>query len=270
MRLIWQSEPRCSALAALASRECDIVSPTLRETVAAARSELAAQLPVVAGIEAPGIEDWRALAVLAAAHRDDRDSIGRWLGANLGPQQLRAVAEWCRRAEQEIVDAFPESPQKLQHRLRPLREQWESRGPGLLQHVIENSNLSDRPDRRETKLLLVYPTCGGGGWADPERNTVVFEALLANPDDRLPEVLRLAWFLLQLVDPPRPAAAWIEPLIAAGRHVELCQDNDQTARLAAQLWRATESARPGSTEEPVEQVETIADQLAIDDAGEPN
>ena len=47
-------------------------------------------------------------------------------------------------------------------------------------------------------VILVRPALGGGGAAFPEAKAVSFEAMLANPQRELPEIVRLAWLLAQI------------------------------------------------------------------------
>jgi len=47
-------------------------------------------------------------------------------------------------------------------------------------------------------VLLVHPALGGAGEAHLAYNSVRIEAVLANPNAELPEVVRLAWLIAQL------------------------------------------------------------------------
>jgi hypothetical protein len=47
-------------------------------------------------------------------------------------------------------------------------------------------------------VILVQPVFGGGGVPNLDYNAACIEAMLANPHENLPEVLRLAWLLSQL------------------------------------------------------------------------
>lgn len=141
----------------------------------------------------------------------------------------------------------------LRLRIGPLREQWEARGPGLLRQVVlralkhgwreREDGSADEPQR----VIVVAPVTGGGGWACPARNVVVFEGLLANPWRQLPEIARLAWLLAQnLLTPPQDASplatqsdartALVDLVLAAGEFVELNQDDDATRQLARSTW----------------------------------
>ena len=48
-------------------------------------------------------------------------------------------------------------------------------------------------------VLLIHPALGGAGEAHLAYNSVRIEAVLANPNADLPEVVRLAWLIAQVV-----------------------------------------------------------------------
>jgi hypothetical protein len=50
----------------------------------------------------------------------------------------------------------------------------------------------------QCRVLLVQPLFAGGGAAHLDYNAVHLEAMLVNADERLPEVVRLAWLVAQL------------------------------------------------------------------------
>ncbi len=104
--------------------------------------------------------------------------------------------------KQAIRAAFPDLVQELALRARPVREQWDARGPGLLQ---EWSRLTGVPHSNcDTEILLVAPLLAGGGRALLNYRRCFFEAVLVNPHPELPEPVRLAWLIGQLnVDEPR-------------------------------------------------------------------
>ncbi len=98
--------------------------------------------------------------------------------------------------ETKLLAARPEMVDELALRGRPLQEQWQARGPGLLQEVkllTEESFLVP-----SAEIVLVTPWIGGYGCAHLKSNRVTFEGVLANPHADLPEALRLGWLLAQL------------------------------------------------------------------------
>ncbi len=92
--------------------------------------------------------------------------------------------------------ALPQLAEELVLRERPLREQWEARGPGLLFQVATLTHEKLLPPQAE--VLLVQPFFGGAGTAHLPFNSVRIEAVLTNSHAELPEVVRLAWLIAQL------------------------------------------------------------------------
>lgn len=150
---------------------------------------------------------------------------------------------------QELAEpaAKPELAAELQLRERPLAEQWEARGPGLLAQLARLTEPQAIVDR--ATVLPVYPVWGGGGRALPAYNTVMIEAVLANPLAQLPEVVRLAWLLAMLsldlaryreplADPDRTVPlALVPPVLEAAGEVELSRCDRDTLELALRSWR---------------------------------
>ena len=100
-----------------------------------------------------------------------------------------------------MVRHRPQLVDKLGVRGRPLQEQWETRGPGLLNNVAQRT--AEGFVAHNGEVVLVNPLVGGHGRAHLANNRVTLEAVLANPHDALPETLRLGWLLTQLnVDVP--------------------------------------------------------------------
>ena len=156
--------------------------------------------------------------------------------------------------EAAMLRAHPELVEELAVRVRPIREQWEARGPGML---IEIARLTDPivvPSAAE--IVLVAPYAGGGGEAHARVNRVTFEAVLFNPLPALPEAVRLAWLLCQLyadlpwlsdVLPPRRCAsamklAMIPPVLAAAEAVELARCDEASVAAALAAWQPAANA----------------------------
>ena len=143
----------------------------------------------------------------------------------------------------------PKLAEELPQRAGPLKQQWRARGPGLLREIARLTDESMLVDRAE--VLLVAPVLGGGGCAHVLYNSIRIEAVLANPDDRLPEVLRLAWLLALLnLELPmfsqrihRDRLRWVAPLamlpvvLTAAETVELGRCDLETITLALAAWR---------------------------------
>ncbi|MBX3423176.1 MAG: hypothetical protein KF752_16585 [Pirellulaceae bacterium] len=99
-------------------------------------------------------------------------------------------------AERAFANEHPDFGTTIKFRVRPLQEQWEAYGPGLLsqiQPVVGPQVLEERAE-----VLLVQPIVGGYGLAHLNTNRCHIEAVLTNADPQLTETLRLAWLLSQL------------------------------------------------------------------------
>jgi len=144
--------------------------------------------------------------------------------------------------------ALPKFAEEMELRERPLREQWEARGPGLLTQI----GLLTEPELivESCPALLVYPALGGGGEAHLVANSVRIEAVLANPVVELPEVVRLAWLIAQLETnlpaysdaihadrlPHIARYAMLPAALAAAEYVELGRLSPETMQLAVRAW----------------------------------
>lgn len=200
MLLTWKPGPLNSALhAAFAlARGKTLVDPQLQDALAEPAAALAEEIKA-SGLPAGPLR--RALAGFATQFDAPRQVVERALvkvqgsgvrGDLLLPK-LNAVLT-------AVVQAFqkccPNSAETLKLRERPLREQWEARGNGLLQQV---ASLTDpRLIADSATVVLIQPALGGGGEAHLQQNAVTFEAVLTNALPQLPEVVRLAWLLSQL------------------------------------------------------------------------
>ncbi|MEM9657389.1 MAG: hypothetical protein AAF961_03425, partial [Planctomycetota bacterium] len=150
--------------------------------------------------------------------------------------------------EAALLRSQPQIVEELAARGRPLREQWEARGPGVMRAVQRFTEDDVVP--RTAEVVLVGPYAGGGGLAHLKSNRVLLEAVLFNPLPELPEVLRLAWFLVQLNgDLPRYAEclpmqrsarmiqlAMLPPVLAAAEVVELATFDESLVTTALGAW----------------------------------
>jgi hypothetical protein len=151
--------------------------------------------------------------------------------------------------ESSVQEAIPGLVDELELRMRPLREQWEACGPGLLRAI---GSLTDEfLIVKECDALAVYPALGGGGGAHLSYNSVRIEAVLANAIAELPEVVRLAWLIAQLqLDlplysesihadrlPPVAAYAMLPAALAAAEQVELVRNTPDLIQQAVAAWR---------------------------------
>ena len=162
---------------------------------------------------------------------------------------------------------------ELQLRCRPLREQWEARGPGLLAHLAKKMPWSEFPET--VSVALVQPVHGGGGAIVDKM--ICFEAVLANPLPQLPEVLRLGWFIarLALQDALRHtpvstfadlsdeliALSLILPVLSAGERVELSTVDVATVQCALDAWQVL--TKPATTPAQAQQLLDWWQQLVV-------
>jgi hypothetical protein len=169
----------------------------------------------------------------------------------LGPSAADAaeLARAIGALQRAHADVFPRAVNELELRSGPLIEQWEARGPGLLAGLGRRLGAEVLAPRATVGLVL--PAVGGAGEAHPLYNTVTLEAVLANPLDDLPEVVRLAWLIGQLqADLPirqgllprqraceLTAVAVLPAVLAAAADVNLVRDPVEGVGRALAAWR---------------------------------
>lgn len=93
-------------------------------------------------------------------------------------------------------ERFPKSTQQLSLRARPIREQWDGYGAGLLRRIAKKTHESFIP--KTAVCVLLSPYRGGDGDCDPATSTLWIEAVLTNSVPSVPEVLRLTWLLTRI------------------------------------------------------------------------
>ncbi len=144
---------------------------------------------------------WRRLLSAAAAGDNDLESCASALFA-AGCSSLTldsiAAALASRLAEIRLVhqERFPKLAEQLALRGRPLREQWDGYGAGLMKRIGKLTHASFLP--KQATALLLSPYRGGDGGIDASAARVWIEAVLTNPFPQVPEVLRLAWLIAQI------------------------------------------------------------------------
>lgn len=189
----------------------------------------------------PAIENSRELAAAALAKVAGQVHVAEEAAERLASRldQLQAIAK---RESPNLVE-------ELLLRARPLREQWEARGPGMMREAARWSDARILVPRAD--ILLVQPVLGGGGNAHLYYNSLRIEAVMANPHPDLPEVLRLAWMLGQLnLDMPLfsdavhsqrlpqvAQLAMVPVTLKAAELVELARCDRPTIEAALNLWR---------------------------------
>jgi hypothetical protein len=255
LQLTWRPHVLCSCLhaAEALTHGRTFVDPRLAQAVAPATEELAAAL---AAIPVPAPRAWRRLLSLSPLVESPRElawqTLVKLVGSDRASQELaQRIGGVIAHLQSEVRRAFPQLLVELALRGKPLREQWEARGPGLLRAVglaTEESLIV-----QAAHVILVQPALGGGGEAHLNANTVRIEAVLANPHAELPEVVRLAWLLAQLqLDLPAISDrihadrlphvaryAMLVPVLQAAEQVELVHCSPLLIERAISAWQIT-------------------------------
>jgi hypothetical protein len=158
---------------------------------------------------------------------------------------------------------------QLELRSRPIREFWDGYGRALVRQVERRAGcpVGDRP----VQVWLLMPHTGGGGWVSiaphwtridrPDlADHIAWEAMLTNPNSKLPELLRLLWLGIQpslwrqgvqgVLHPPTLqdrrlprigfhllAAAMVPLVLGAGEALELSGPAGELLEPALAAWR---------------------------------
>lgn len=235
------------------SQNRPLIDLRLGEEVIESARDLAATIKTA---QLPTDRFWRHLIPLSANLANRRQfvetAVGKVLGRGARLDVFVATLEGKLAAlDLAIKTALPTLADDLTLRERPLREQWEARGPGMLNHI---GRLTDKTlIVEECDVLLVQPTIGGYGEAHLPYNSVRIEAVLANPVNELPEAARLAWLIAQLqLDLPMHSEnihadrlphvasyAMLVPTLLAAESVELVRFTPALIGKAISEWRLT-------------------------------
>lgn len=253
----------CLHAADAATRGLPLVDPRLAEAIRLPAAQLAGEI-AAAGL--PAARFWRHLIPLAASIENRRQlaemAIIKTSGRMARLEQVTsAIAASIAAIENAVGGAIPDMLQELELRSRPIREQWEARGPGMLKQIGVLTDEALLVPRCE--VLLVHPALGGAGEAHLTYNQVRLEAVLANALPELPEVTRLAWLIAQLqLDLPANCDqihadrlphvarfAMLPPVLTAAEYVDLAKFTPETLRYAIEAWRLNV---PASVNSPAE------------------
>ena len=154
---------------------------------------------------------WRRLVCEAAGDRtDSARADGRatdiaLMSAGVSELQLEQTSAGIARQLRECRGAFsqryPKLNEQLQLRSRPLKERWETFGPGLLRSIARRiwdaSPPTDWWPPNVTGMLL-QPVRGGDGGFDSDSSRLWIEAMLTDADPAVPEVLRVAYLVTRM------------------------------------------------------------------------
>ncbi|TWU63086.1 hypothetical protein [Crateriforma conspicua] len=166
-------------------------------------------------------------------------------------QTASAIADLFSSAGSAFDRRFPKLNQQLELRGRPLREAWESYGPGLLNQISKKIWQGQPPDDwwpAKVNGYWVQPMRGGDGGVAPDGRFWI-EAMLTDAHRELPEVLRIAYLVtLIAVDEhirqrsgeqwftlPWPEAVVVVVLDAAAE-LDLVDDPESRIHLAVRHW----------------------------------
>jgi len=252
MNLRWIPHTATSALhAAEASwRGEPFADPQLAEIV---REPAAALAQEISARGIPELRMWRNLAALVPTFDNRRHAVKiaglRSLGRALNEETVAAITGAIVDLERAVNDKYPDLQGELELRGKVLREQWEARGPGMMNRIRQL--LPEEVILAASDVLLVQPALGGDGKAHLVNNTVRMEAVLTNPYQKLPETVRLAWLLSQLnLDVPKysedihpdrlphvTAFAMLPIVLEAAHYVELVTFDRDLLPLAIEAWR---------------------------------
>jgi hypothetical protein len=252
LQVTWRTNPLTSALHAAEAmgRQRPLADPGLAEALEEPARLLAAEIR--AG-NLPWSRFWGHLLGLSASAAGRRLIVETAVTKTIGrggrfEMLVTNLAAGVAAVEVALQAAQPNLGEELALRMRPLREQWEARGDGMLRAVGRQTEEALIVEQCE--VLAVYPALGGGGGAQLAYNSARIEAVLANPFAELPEVVRLAWLVAQLqtdlplfsesIHPERLPAiagfAMLPAVLQGAEEVELVRDSTGLLGQAIAAW----------------------------------
>ncbi|TWU33746.1 hypothetical protein [Novipirellula artificiosorum] len=113
-------------------------------------------------------------------------------------QTSRGIVRQLDECRLALTQRFPRLGDQLELRANPIKDRWESVGPGLLNAIAKQIWKDATPKTWWSPRLdarLVQPVRGGDGGFGPQGIAFWIEALLTDVDPRVPEVLRVAWLI---------------------------------------------------------------------------
>lgn len=252
IQLNWRTNAQVSVLHAAEAllRHRPLADANLAAAIAKPTAGLAVEINAQ---QLPASRFWQHLIALASGNDGIQHAIEvaltRTIGRNkVTPARVSELASWIIELNKAAQRVMPNLEEQLSLRVRPMREQWEARGPGMLLRIREITDGQILVDRAEVEL--VHPAIGGAGAAHLQYNSVRIEAVLTNVTSQLPEACRLAWLLSQLnLDLPGYSElihgdrlahvaelATLPVTLSAAQHVELGKCDFDSLRLACGQW----------------------------------
>lgn len=152
-------------------------------------------------------------------------------------------ASQLQKLESEFRSLLPQADSQMSFRLGPLTQQWDGYGAALTAHLKRLIALT--LPRGNMEVLAVYPLVNGDGYVSLSEKKAVIEAVFVNPNPELPEVIRVAWLVAQIISSSDKrngpvskrrndinALALLPPVLAIGEVVELTRCDESTLQLA--------------------------------------
>jgi len=142
----------------------------------------------------------RLISTVASGESDFEACSSSLISAGCSPLSVdvtaSAIASHLAELRLSHNERCPKLADQLALRGRPLREQWDGYGAGLIKRVAKLTHASFLP--KSVTAMLLSPYRGGDGGFDPSSARIWIEAVLTNPLSDLPEVLRVLWLVAQV------------------------------------------------------------------------
>jgi hypothetical protein len=196
--LQWTFNSRPTAIHAAAGLDAGF-TPVDTDLVGAIAQPLVGAVDRLRGLDVDRPTFWQQLIVAAASTDSMAQIVTTAVGRALGPVRAPMVHIELTDLISAITNrasAYLVNPPELELRSQPLQLQWQTYGPGLLRLIAGRTDQKLMVD--QARLIVVQAVFGGGGSAHLHANAAHIEAMMVNPDESLPEVLRLAWMISQL------------------------------------------------------------------------
>ncbi len=164
-------------------------------------------------------------------------------------QTAKAISSLMSECRLRFNGRFPKLAEQLELRSRPLKDRWDTVGPGLLRAIQMRIGAGDFAWPPRMDGLLVQPMRGGDGGSQPPRRFWI-EAVLTDVDAAVPEVLRVAWLIARSAvesqfaqDSSEEVAvrAWalatIPVVLDSADQLQIAAADSQSIRAAVKLWQ---------------------------------